>query len=424
MQYGWMDDSGNDTMTGTIPKDDGMRGNDRQPRLTVGLSGTNLVRVSDFNQRVVLQAIRVGGGKVSRSELAAATGLTFPTIANITRRLIEGGLVHETARIKGRRGSPASRLAIDPDGCFSLGVNIDRDHVAVVILDLAGGVRARHVEEVDFPSPALVVDFVHEWYARTADALNLDRERFIGIGLAIPDDIGTIALPKMPESYGVWATTNVSSMLQERLGLPVLRDNDAAAAAIGEAQFGNGRRFTDFFYVLISAGLGGAVVVDNEYVRGGNGRAGELGLLPADFNHPAGPTVQDCVSLSELRLRLERAGYEGSVAKLRADVERHNPVVRDWSLEAAKTLTLPILTVNALLNPTAIFIGARLPSCLLDSLILELNRNIASLGSAVPNMALIQRASHDEDAVAIGAAILPFIAHTLPSHAALMKNQS
>jgi predicted NBD/HSP70 family sugar kinase len=124
------------------------------------------------------------------------------------------------------------------------------------------------------------------------------------------------------------------------------------------------------------------------------------------------------------RLRLEKAGYTGSVAELRADVERHNPVVRAWSLEAAKTLTLPIMTVNALLNPTAIFIGARLPSCLLDSLILELNRNIAALGSAVPNMALIQRASHDEDAVAIGAAILPFTAHTLPSHAALMKNLS
>ncbi|MEG8055087.1 ROK family protein [Sphingomonas aerolata] len=127
----------------------------------------------------------------------------------------------------------------------------------------------------------MVVDFVQEWYAETTDALKLDRERFIGIGLAIPDDIGTIALPKMPEAYGVWATTNVSHLLQDGLGLPVLRDNDAAAAAIGEAQFGNGRQFTDFFYVLISAGLGGAVVVDNEYVRGGNGRAGELGLLPA-----------------------------------------------------------------------------------------------------------------------------------------------
>lgn len=401
-----------------------MRGGDRQPRLTVGLSGSNLVRVSDFNQRVVLQAIRVAGGEVSRSELAAATGLTFPTIANITKRLIEAGLIHEAARTKGPRGSPASRLAIDPDGCFSLGVNIDRDHLTVVILDLAGGVRARCVEEIDFPSPDMVLGFVDDWYRKTTEALGLDRERFIGIGLATPDDLGTIILPKMPEEFRVWATTDVSTLLQQRVGLPVLRDNDAAAAAIGEAQFGEGRQFTDFFYVLISAGLGGAVVVDNEHVRGGNGRAGELGLLPADFGDPAGRTVQECVSLAELRVRLEKAGYQGNVAQLRLKVEHDDPVVREWSMEAAKMLTLPIMTVNALLNPTAIFIGARLPSCLLDSLIAQLNRNVSALGSAVPNMAPIQRASHEEDAVAIGAAILPFIEHTLPSHAALMKNQS
>lgn len=401
-----------------------MRGGDRQPRVTVGLSGSNLVRVSDFNQRVVLQAIRVAGGEISKSELAAATGLTFPTIANITRRLLDAGLIHEAARTKGPRGSPASRLAIDPDGCFSLGVNIDRDHVTVVILDLAGGVRARRVEEIDFPSPDMVVDFVDDWYRKTTDALGLERERFIGIGLATPDDLGTIVLPKMPEAFGVWASTDVTLMLQQRLGLPVQRDNDAAAAAIGEAQFGKGRQFTDFFYVLISAGLGGAVVVDNEYVHGGDGRAGELGLLPADFNNPAGPTVQDCVSLSELRLRLERAGFTGTVAQLRQDVEQHNPVVRDWSTQASKTLTIPIMTVNALLNPTAIFIGARLPSCVLDSIVLQLTRNLSALGSAVPSMAVIQRASHDEDAVAIGAAILPFMEYTLPSHAALMKNQS
>ena len=405
-------------------KVDGVRGGDRQPRLTVGLSGSNLIRVSDFNQRVVLQAIRVAGGETSRSQLAAATGLTFPTIVNITRRLIEAGLIHETARIKGPRGSPAARLAIDPDGCFSLGVNIDRDHVTVVILDLAGGVRARDVREVDFPSPEMVLDFVETWYKDTTEGLRLDRNRFIGVGLATPDDIGTIVLPKMPETYRVWATTDISALLQARLDLPVLRDNDAAAAAIGEAQFGDGRDFTDFFYVLISAGLGGAVVVDNEYVHGGDGRAGELGLLPADFNDPSGPTVQDCVSLAELRLRLERSGYTGTVAELRQDVDYCNPVVRDWSSQAARTLTLPILMVNALLNPTAIFIGARLPSCVLDTIIAELTRNVAALGSAVPKTALIRRASHDEDAVAIGAAILPFIAHTLPSHASLMKNKS
>ena len=63
----------------------------RHARLTVSLSGTNLERAADYNQRVVLQAIRLRE-VTTRQELVAVTGLTPPTIATITRRLIAAGL--------------------------------------------------------------------------------------------------------------------------------------------------------------------------------------------------------------------------------------------------------------------------------------------------------------------------------------------
>ncbi|MEC8034515.1 MAG: hypothetical protein VX205_05910 [Pseudomonadota bacterium] len=55
-----------------------------QPRL----SGTNLERAADHNQRITLHAIRVGG-MLTRVELARITGLTAPAIANITKRLLQ-----------------------------------------------------------------------------------------------------------------------------------------------------------------------------------------------------------------------------------------------------------------------------------------------------------------------------------------------
>ncbi|MEG8024588.1 ROK family protein [Sphingomonas aurantiaca] len=57
-------------------------------------------------------------------------------------------------------------------------------------------------------------------------------------------------------------------------------DNDAAAAAIGEAQFGGGLDHASFFYILVSAGLGGGIVTDGTYYRGATGRSGEIGFLP------------------------------------------------------------------------------------------------------------------------------------------------
>jgi hypothetical protein len=69
------------------------------------LSGTNLTRAGDHNQRVTLHAVRVGG-PVTRSELASKTGLTPPAIANITNRLLKHQLILKAGRFQGARGQP------------------------------------------------------------------------------------------------------------------------------------------------------------------------------------------------------------------------------------------------------------------------------------------------------------------------------
>jgi hypothetical protein len=106
------------------------------------LSGTNLERAGDHNQRVTLHAIRVNG-PVTRTDLAAMTGLTAAAIANITKRLLKDRLILEAGRLRGARGQPATKLVINPDSCFSIGLNVDRDHVTLVVLDFVGRVRCR-----------------------------------------------------------------------------------------------------------------------------------------------------------------------------------------------------------------------------------------------------------------------------------------
>ena len=120
------------------------------------LSGANLERVGDHNQRVILQAIRVGA-PITRVTLAQISGLTPPAVANITKRLLDDGLILEAGRVQGARGQPAMNLTINPDGCLSIGLNIDRDHITIVMLDLLGAVRARASQEIPGASHALSV---------------------------------------------------------------------------------------------------------------------------------------------------------------------------------------------------------------------------------------------------------------------------
>lgn len=385
------------------------------------LAGTNLERAGDYNQRVTLQAIRVGG-PMTRVDLAQLTGLTTPAIANITNRLLHENLILEVGKLHGRRGQPAMRLAINPDGCFSIGVNIDRDHVTVVALDFLGNVRARASEEIDFALPDQVVAFSRKAVAGMLKGRALPRDRIIGTGVALPDDLGRVNLPHRPATYGLWNTVDVSRLFADVLPQPVFVENDAAAAAIGELQFGHGLRSPSFFYILISAALGGGLVIEGNYFRGADGRSGEIGFLPLRSRRSSARSLQEAVSLSALYEQLAAKGHHVSrpeqLNELRAPGKT---VVSDWIDASADFLTDPLIAVSCLVNPQAVFIGGRLPSDLVDRLADRLNQRLRRRAGDVPVVAPVLRAAMAADAPAVGAAILPFNERLLPSRAALMK---
>lgn len=397
------------------------RRSERRSAQTGSLAGTNLERAGDYNQRVTLQAIRVNG-PITRLDLSALTGLTTQAIANITNRLLDQELIVEVGRLHGRRGQPAMRLAINPDGAFSVGINIDRDHVTVVALDLAGKVRARSTDEIEFALPDKVASFSRRTVEGMFRSRKLPRERLIGVGVALPDDLGRVNLPHRPASYGVWNTVDVPRLFADVLHQPVFVENDAAAAAIGELQFGHGLRSPSFFYILISAGLGGGLVVEGNYFRGADGRSGEIGFLPLRSKRTNARSLQECVSLSALYDRLAAAGRKISRPdELRRLDETGASVVEEWLDEAADFLSDPLIAVSCLVNPKAVFIGGRLPAGLVDRLAEQLNVRLRKRGGAVPAIAPVLRAAMAEHAPAVGAAILPFNERLLPSRSALMK---
>ena len=391
----------------------------RDARLAVSLSGTNLARAGDYNQRIVLQAIRLSG-ETTRVALAQQTGLTAPTIANITGRLMELGLVRLAGKRLGARGQPALRLMVDPDGAFALGLNIDRDHVTMVALDLAGEVRSRVSRDMTFALPEDVVAYVRDELDGLIAAGGIRRDRVLGVGVALPDELGMITLPHRPAGYERWSGLNLSDLLGAVLPWPVYADNDAAAAALGEAQCNTGVEHPSFFYLLISAGLGGGPVIDGSYYRGASLRSGEIGLMPDPASGVPGARVQDTVSLSALGARLEAAGQSFSGRQdLLSEAPAAMAVVDRWIEDATRSLVSPLVAVNCLINPNAVLIGGRLPMPLIGRLASSLNARLE--GMALPTCAPVIPASMAGDAPAIGAAILPFLDRLLPSDAILIQ---
>jgi len=385
------------------------------------LSGTNLARAGDHNQRVTLHAIRVNG-PVTRTELALKTGLTPAAIANITNRLIKDRLILSAGRLHGARGQPATKFVINPDSCFSIGLNVDRDHVTMVVLDFVGKVRARASREIHFAKPSTVRTFYQRSVGQLLAKAGIARNRLVGVGVAFPDDITRAHLPDQPADYAAWASVHIDDLIRDVLGIPVFIENDAAAAAIGEMQFGSGHQYRSFFYLLVTAALGGGLVADGSYFRGASGRSGEIGWLHALNGAGEDSQLQNIVSLSSLYSRLAEHGFRVATPRgLTRLMPAARVIVDRWIHESTEALVSSFVAINCLINPEAILIGGRLPAILVDRLAASLNTRMAMFATQIPTLAPVARALTADDAPAVGAAILPFSYRLLPTRFALLK---
>src|SRR5689334_24679451 len=148
-------------------------------------SGTNLPRVRDYNQGVVLEAIRVGDG-VSRVEIAENTGLTAQTVSNIVRRLLDDELVIEDGVDPSGR-KPRVKLRIKPNSRYAIGALIDRDETSLVLMDLDGRIVGHESRPVDQQQGAQgVLDQIAEATESLLQTAKVDPSRLLGVGLGCP----------------------------------------------------------------------------------------------------------------------------------------------------------------------------------------------------------------------------------------------
>ncbi len=107
-------------------------------------------------------------------------------------------------------------------------------------------------------------------------------------GLAIAALVNTRAgrvfsSPNLPELNGL----ELAEIISSRLGVPVLIDNDATAAAIGERWLGASKNVDNSIFVTLGTGIGGGLILDGRPYRGADGTAGEIGHILVE---PGGET--------------------------------------------------------------------------------------------------------------------------------------
>ncbi|MEJ5945994.1 ROK family transcriptional regulator [Pseudokineococcus basanitobsidens] len=237
------------------------------------------------SRALIVDLVR-SAGPISRVELTQATGLTQAAVSMIVRKLLDDDVVVEVGSAPSSGGKPRRLLDMNRSARYGLGIQLGAESMTVVATDTSGGVvaRERHGGAGD-DEPAAVVAWMAEVFRRFVATAEIPRRSIGGVAVVVPGPIAADGLVGAP-TLTRWSGFGLREELERRVELPVLVDNDANAAALGEFWGRGVSRYTAFGCVYIGAGIGAGVVVDGALYRGASSNAAELGHISVDRDGP------------------------------------------------------------------------------------------------------------------------------------------
>ena len=392
------------------------------------VAGTNLEQAKSHNRRVVIEAIRTGGA-LSRAAIARLTALSSQTVSNIVEELEEAEMVKAEPTQKGSRGQPAVPYSINPDGAYSIGLQLDHQTLVGVITDLSGTVRSRIERRVDRPTPDKAMPLLAVLPNELMADFRFDRSRLLGIGMAMPGPFGVEGLTSVgPTALPGWQDFPLAAELRRLTGMEVTVENDATAAAIGERLYGVARHLSSFVYLFVGTGLGAGLFLDGHLYKGSRHNAGEVGHMivrPDGLECWCGK--RGCLE----RYMSLRAAYESldlpdpdhaSPALLEELLARGDARLEAWIEAAVPPLRQAINVLELALDPETVVLGGFMPLAVIERIAGKLEPLLLSVSTdaerLVPRVVV---GAAGKDTSVLGAAALPIFSETNPRFDVLQK---
>lgn len=319
--------------------------------------------IRDLNRSAILALIG-DEGRIARVEIARRLSLSATTVTQVTRHLVDEGVIREVDQAPSSGGRPPILLGLVGEAAQAVGAKIAADHLAFVRSTLGGDVVEQWTEPFDAASG---IDSLPERLAAAVDRSRPAEGRLLGLGLGVPGIVDAQGIVDAPVLG--WRRLPLGPTLRKRLGIPVLADNDVNTLAVAERLYGRGRGVENFLTVTIGRGVGLGIVIGGDVYRGARGGAGEFGHVTLQ---PGGPTclcgnrgclealVGDPALVRDARAAgLLPAGLEGgdAVARLRELADAGDPQARRLYAAAGSTLGRAVAGLVNTLSPELVLVS-------------------------------------------------------------------
>ena len=251
------------------------------------LTGGDSSLLRRINSAVTLHALR-GGDTLTLTQLVGDTGLSRPTVEGVIEGLMESGLVvevlPESDPLRGdsarQRGRPARHFRFRAEAGHLLGIEIGTHGARAALSDLTGRILGSYTRSIDEATGATErLALVRATVAELLRRSGVSRDTLWAVGVGTPGVVDADGVVRLGTALPGWTGLELGARLRRSFRCPVLVENDANLAAIGEHWKGAAIGMGDVVFVLAGLSPGAGSLINGRLHRGFGGAAGEIGSL-------------------------------------------------------------------------------------------------------------------------------------------------
>ena len=225
-------------------------------------------------------------GPISRKKLIQLTDYRPASVTDLTKELIDEGLVVERGSVSSGPGRKRTLLELNSSRVCAIGVLLTYTKVTYVLSQIDGTVVERIDSDISDPTDEQLAELT---VSRITTLINSHPDKkIVGIGLADPlydeERFGFItSLSRTYDSFINWSRMKLKPRLEELTGIPVRAFSAGVLPVLVEQHYGAAKGKQDFICVELSNGIGVSIIAGGQPVTGFQGRAGELGHTTINF---------------------------------------------------------------------------------------------------------------------------------------------
>ncbi|WP_134703247.1 ROK family protein [Ammoniphilus sp. YIM 78166] len=227
-------------------------------------------------------------GPITKGSLVELSGLKQSTCARLIEELLEEDAILESGLAESSGGRKPLTYQINPRLFYLIGIDISRIYSKILLMDLDLSVLGEaRMSMRENSTPELTIDWIQAEVTRLLEKHQIPLSSVLGLGIGavgpLNRETGMITNPSNFPSIG-WRNVPICQILGDYFDRPVLLDNGANTAVLGEYRYGFWTEADSMVYNITGVGIRCGTLANGQVIRGPVDMEGAYGHMTVDIH--------------------------------------------------------------------------------------------------------------------------------------------